>query len=154
ALAVGSFCQHKSWGVGRVKTFDTALNRVVLAFPHNPEHAMHLNYAAESLLPLSAEHIEVRKIRDLAGLKQLASTDPVALVRLVLASHNHAASAERIETTLSGSVIPAPDWKKWWDNAKKQLKRDSHFEVPVKKSEPIVLRSAPVSQQDALLDRF
>jgi transcription elongation GreA/GreB family factor len=149
ALAVGNFCQHKSWGIGRVKTFDTALNRVMLAFPHNPEHAMQLNYAADSLLPLSADHIEVRKQTDLAGLKQL---DPVALVRLVLVSYNHAASADRLEAVLSPAVVP--DWKKWWDNTKKLLKRDNHFELPAKKTEPIILRSAPVSQQDDLLENF
>ena len=48
ALGVGSFCRHKSWGVGRVKIFDTALNRILLAFPHNPEHSMQLNYAADA----------------------------------------------------------------------------------------------------------
>jgi len=154
AFAVGSFCQHKSWGIGRVKSFDASLNRVVLAFPHSPEHPMQLNYAADSLVPLSAEHIEVRKLADLAGLKQLASSDPVALVRTVLVSSHQAASADRIEAILSGSVIPATDWKRWWDNAKKLLKRDSHFDVPAKKTEPVVLRSAPVSQQDDLLETF
>ena len=154
ALGVGSFCQHKSWGIGRVKSFDTALNRVVVAFPHSPEHPMQLNYAADSLGSLNAEHIEVRKLADPAGLQQLAGSDPVALVRAVLLSHHHAASADRIETVLSGSVIPAADWKRWWDNAKKLLKRDSHFEIPAKKTEPIVLRSAPVSQLDELLESF
>jgi transcription elongation GreA/GreB family factor len=152
ALKVGSFCQHKSWGVGRVKTFDATLNRIVLAFAHNPEHAMQLDYAAESLTPLGADHIEVRKQTDLAGLKQLAATDPVALVRAALASYGHRASPDRLEAILSPVVVP--DWKKWWDGTKKLLKRDPHFEVPAKKTEPVVLRSAPVSQQDELLETF
>ncbi len=154
ALGVGSYCQHKSWGVGRVKTFDATLNRVVLTFPHNPEHPMQLNYAADSLLPLSADHIEVRKQTDPAGLKQLAGSDAVALIRAVLLGCNHTASADRIEAVLSGSVIPAGEWKRWWEGAKKLLKRDAHFEVPAKKTEPIVLRGAPVSQQDDLLENF
>ena len=28
ALTVGSYCQHKSWGFGRVKAFDAALNQI------------------------------------------------------------------------------------------------------------------------------
>lgn len=154
AFSVGSFCQHKSWGIGRVKTFDPTLNRIVLSFPHNPEHTMQLEYAADSLAPLSADHIEVRKISDLAGLKQMAATDPVGLVRAVLLGQKHSASADRIESILTGSVVATAEWKKWWDNAKKLLKRDSHFELPAKKTEPIVLRSAPVSQQDELLESF
>src|SRR5207247_582243 len=124
------------------------------AFPHNPDHSMQFEYAAESLRPLSADHVEVRKATDLAGLQQLAASDPVALVRAVLVGHNHAASIEQIEAILAGSVVAASDWKKWWDNAKKLLKRDPHFEVPAKKTEPVVLRSAPASQQDELLENF
>ncbi len=152
ALKVGSFCQHKSWGIGRVKAFDATLNRIVIAFAHNPEHAMQLDYAADSLTPLGPDHIEVRKQTDLAALQQLAATDPVALVRAALASCGHRASAERLEAILSPSVVP--DWKKWWDATKKLLKRDPHFELPARKTEPIVLRSAPVSQQDELLENF
>src|ERR1043166_277955 len=151
ALQVGTFCQHKSWGFGRVKAFDATLGRIVVGFPHNPDHAMQLAYAAESLAPVSADHIDVRKLTDLESLKRLATSDPVALLRIVLLSHNHAATADRIEATVSGSVVPAHDWKKWWENAKKLLKRDPHFEVPSKKGDPIILRLAPVSQQDELL---
>src|ERR1043166_1955245 len=154
ALQVGSYCQHKSWGFGRVKAFDFTLGRIVVGFPHNPDHAMQLAYAADSLTPVSAEHIDVRKLTDLDSLKQLAASDPVALLRIVLLSHNHAATPERIEATLSGSVVPPSDWKKWWETAKKLLKRDPHFELPAKKSDPVVLRTAPVSQQDELVQAF
>ncbi|MCG3146966.1 MAG: Transcription elongation factor GreA [Verrucomicrobiae bacterium] len=154
SLKTGGFCLHKSWGLGQVKQFDTALNRVVVAFPHNPSHAMQLAYAAESLLPVNPDHIEVRKQTDLPGIKQLATTDPIALIRAVLISYNHSATAEKIEATLAGSVIPTPDWKKWWDTTKKLLKRDPHFDVPGKKNEPLVLRSAPVAQQDEFVETF
>ncbi|MEI8314932.1 MAG: GreA/GreB family elongation factor [Verrucomicrobiota bacterium] len=154
ALNAGNFCQHKSWGVGKIKTFDATLNRLVIVFAHNPDHVMQLPYAADSLVPVSADHIDVRKQTDLTGLKQLASADPVALIRLVLAGHNHAASADKIASILTGTVLAADEWKKWWDNAKKLLKRDPQFEVPAKKNEPVILRTAPVSQQDDLLEAF
>ncbi|MEI8064189.1 MAG: GreA/GreB family elongation factor [Verrucomicrobiota bacterium] len=154
ALNTGNFCQHKSWGIGKIKIFDTTLNRLVIAFVHNPDHTMQLAYAADNLIPVSTDHIEVRKQTDLAGLKQLALTDPVALIRLVLAGHNHAASADKIENILIGTVLTTGEWKKWWDAAKKLLKRDPHFEVPAKKNELVILRTAPVSQQDDLLEAF
>jgi transcription elongation GreA/GreB family factor/transcription elongation factor GreA-like protein len=154
ALGVGAFCQHKSWGFGRVKTFDTTLNRIVVAFPHNPDHAMQLPYAAESLAPISADHIEVRKITDMDSLKQLATSDPLDLLRIVLVGYNHAVTADRLETILSGSVIATADWKRWLENVKKLAKRNPHFVWPAKKTNPIVLRAAPVSQQDELLEAF
>ena len=154
ALQTSAFCQHKSWGFGRVKSFDTTLGQIVVNFAHNPSHTMQLAYAAESLAPVSHEHVEVRKITDRDGLKRLAAEDPVALLRLVLLSLNRAATADRIEATLSGSVIPADQWKKWWENARKLARKDAHFDLPAKKTDPIVLRTAPVSQQDEVLESF
>jgi len=151
ALAAGSYCQHKSWGFGRVKNFDAALNRLVVAFPHNPEHAFQLAYAAESLTPVSPEHIEVRKLTDLPALEKL---EPLALLRLALASHNHALTADQLEAVLTPTVIPAGNWKSWWESAKRLAKRDPHFEVPARKNEPVILRTVPVSQQDDLLANF
>ena len=154
ALQPGAFCQHKSWGFGRVKSFDTTLGQIIVSFAHNPSHSMQLAYAADSLEPVGNEHIEARKITDLDGLKRLAAEDPVGLLRNVLLSHNRVATAERIEATLSGSVIPTEHWKKWWESARKLLKKDPHFEVSARKTDPIILRMAPVSQQDELLDAF
>src|SRR5580704_2603698 len=143
ALQPAAFCQHKSWGFGRVKNFDTTLGQVVLAFGHNPSHSMQLAYAADSLTPISQEHIEVRKMTDLDGLKRLSTEDPAALLRQVLLSHNRSATADRIESMLSGSVIPADQWKKWWENVRKLAKKDTHIDLPIKKTDPIVLRTAP-----------
>ncbi|HTS19058.1 MAG TPA: GreA/GreB family elongation factor [Verrucomicrobiae bacterium] len=154
ALQAGTYCQHKSWGVGRVKSFDATLGQIVVGFAHNPSHSMKLAYAAESLTPVGNDHIEVRKLTDLDGLKKLAGENPIAVLRLVLLSQNRAATADRIEGVLSGSVIPPDQWKKWWDNARKLLKKDPHFDLPSKKTEPLILRAAPVSQQDDLLEAF
>jgi len=154
ALQTGAFCQHKSWGFGRVKSFDTTLGQIVLSFAHNPSHTMQLAYAAESLVPVSHDHIDVRKTTDLDGLKRLAADDPVALLRLVLVSLNRVATADRIEATLSGSVIPTDQWKKWWESTRKLARKDAHFDLPTKKTDPIVLRTAPVSQQDEVLEDF
>ena len=69
-LRVGTYCQHKSWGLGYVKSFDTTLGQIVVRFAHNPSHAMKLAYAADSLVPVGNDHIEVRKLTDLDGLKR------------------------------------------------------------------------------------
>jgi transcription elongation GreA/GreB family factor/arginine repressor len=154
ALQTSAYCQHKSWGFGRVKSFDTTLGQIVVSFAHNPSHTMQLAYAAGSLTPVSNEHVEVRKMIDLDGLKRLAADDPIALLRLVLLGLNRSATADRIEATLSGSVVPADHWKKWWENTRKSLKKDTHFDLPAKKTDPIVLRTAPISQQDEIREAF
>jgi len=154
ALQVGSYCRHKSWGCVQVKEFDTALQRIVIAFAHNSNHPMQLVYAADSLGPVNADHVEVRKLTDLAGLKKLAAEEPIELLRDVLVSFNRSATADQIEACLSGSVVESAAWKKWWDNSRKLLKKDPHFELPAKKTLPVILRAAPVSQQDELIEAF
>ena len=46
------------------------------------------------------------------------------------------------------------EFKKWWENTKKALKKDGHFAVPTKKSEPFELREARVSHADQYLENF
>lgn len=154
ALHAGAYCQHKSWGFGRVTAFDTALQRVVVSFPGKPAHPMQLAYAADSLPPVSPDHLEVRKATDLAGLQKLAADDPVAVLRIALLSHDRAATADQIERALVGSVLPAEQWKRWWENTRKLAKKDRHFAWPARKADPVRLRAAPVSQQDELRAAF
>jgi transcription elongation GreA/GreB family factor len=46
------------------------------------------------------------------------------------------------------------DWKKWWDAAKRELKKDGHFQVPLKKTEPIVYQTKETSLKDRLIEEF
>src|SRR5262249_53942075 len=46
------------------------------------------------------------------------------------------------------------DWKKWWEAAKHELKKDGHFLVPLKKNEPILYQVKEVSLQDRLMSEF
>ncbi|MCX7887201.1 MAG: GreA/GreB family elongation factor, partial [Verrucomicrobiae bacterium] len=154
ALTPGSYCHQKSWGFGRVKDFDATLQRLIVSFPHNPDHALQLAYAAECLTPVSESHIEVRKQTDLASLKQLASSDPLALLRLALVSYGNSLTPERLEAILTPAVIAPGDWKKWWENTKRLARLDAHFDVPTRKTEPIRLRAVPGRQQDELLEAF
>jgi transcription elongation factor GreA len=50
--------------------------------------------------------------------------------------------------------IIASDWKKWWEVAKREMKKDGHFLVPLKKNEPVVMREQTISLQDRLVGEF
>jgi transcription elongation GreA/GreB family factor len=152
-LARGGCCHHRSWGFGRITTVDTVFARFTIDFPGKAGHQMDLNFAAESLRPLSQEHILARKATDLDGLRKLAATDHVELLRIVLRSFNGRASADQIMAMLVPDVIKS-DWKKWWEGAKHDLKKDGHFQVPSKKNEPVVFQQQEVTLQQRLLEEF
>jgi transcription elongation GreA/GreB family factor len=147
------FCMHRSWGFGRIKTVDTVFARFMIDFDNKAGHTMDLAFAAESLKPIAKDHILARKASDLDTLRQMAATQHLELVKLVLNSYGGKATADQIQQALVPEVIGS-DWKKWWEAARRELKKDGHFQVPLKKSDPIIYQVKEVSLQDRLMEGF
>jgi transcription elongation GreA/GreB family factor len=152
-LTTSGFCMHRSWGFGRIKTMDTVFARFTIDFSDKPGHTMDLAFAADSLKPIPKDHILARKASDLEGLRQMAATNHLELVKLVVNSYGGKATVEQIHQVLVPDVI-RDDWKKWWDAAKRELKKDGHFQVPLKKTDPIIYQIKEVSLQDRLMGEF
>ena len=152
-LTRSGYCLHRSWGVGKITTVDTVFARFTIDFPGRAGHGMDLGFAAESLKPLAPTHILARKVSDLEGLRQMAALHHLDLIKVVLESFGGRTTIEQVQQVLVPDVI-AEDWKKWWEAAKRELKKDGHFQVPVKKSDPILYQAQEVPLQDRLLAEF
>lgn len=152
-LTDSGFCMHRSWGFGRIKTVDTVFARFTIDFPNKPGHAMDLAFAAESLKPIPKDHILARKSADLDALRQMAALHHLDLIKVVLNSYGGKATVDQIQSVLVPDVI-ADDWKKWWEQAKREMKKDGHFVVPAKKTEPIVYQAQETSMQQRSLTDF
>ncbi|MEY4387336.1 MAG: Transcription elongation factor GreA fused to uncharacterized associated domain [Verrucomicrobiota bacterium] len=152
-LVESGFCSHKSWGFGQIKSVDPVFAKFTIDFTGKPGHTMALNFAAESLKPITKNHILARKATDPRGLAELAAKDHLGLVKLVLESNGDRATQMQIEQMLVPDVIK-DDWKKWWEAAKRELKKSGHFQVPTKKTDPIVYQANEVSMQDRLMENF
>ncbi len=152
-LATSGFCMHRSWGFGRIKAVDTVFARFSIDFPNKPGHTMDLAFAAESLKPIPKDHILARKAADLEGLRQMAALHHLDLIKLVLNSYGGKATIDQIQQVLVPDVI-RDDWKKWWETARREMKKDGHFIVPLKKTEPVLYQAQEVSLQDRLMERF
>ena len=153
-LKPGTFCLHKSWGFGRVAEWNLLLNQIVIDFLSKKAHAMQLQYAADNVNALSAEHFLSRKATDLPGVKALVKSDPTAVVRNILESVGGSATVQQIGEMLLGDVFNETEWKRWWDSTKKLLKTTGYFSVPAKKTEPVQLRGEKVDRADELLQFF
>jgi transcription elongation factor GreA len=153
-LKPDTFCLHKSWGFGRVAEWNLLLNQIVIDFVGKKGHPMQLQYAAENLTPLSADHFLSRKATDLPGVKALVKSDPTAVVRNILESVGGSATVQQIGEMLLGDVFNENEWKRWWDSTKKILKSTGYFAVPAKKTEPVQLRGEKVDRADELLHFF
>jgi len=151
-LVEGGCCTHRSWGFGKIKTVDTVFARFTIDFAGKPGHTMDLAFAAETLKPIPKDHILARKTNDLEGIRQMAAHH-LDLIKLVLNSHGGRATADQIQQVLVPDII-RDDWRKWWETAKREMKKDGHFIVPTKKTEPVVLQMQETSLQDRVLADF
>ena len=152
-LAEKQFAVHRSWGVGRISNWDWLFSKVVIDFHGRPGHPMDVGFAADSLKAIPPHHILAQKFSDLQGLRQIAALDHLKLIRLVLESFGGRATVEQIQQTLVPDVI-TEDWKKWWEVAKKEMKKDGHFQIPTKKTEPILYQEQETALTDRLLADF
>jgi transcription elongation factor GreA len=151
-LIEGGCCTHRSWGFGKIKTVDTVFARFTIDFPGKAGHTMDLSFAADNLKPIPKDHILARKAADIESVRHLAAHH-LDLIKLVLNSYGGRATADQIQAALTPDVI-RDDWKKWWETAKREMKKDGHFIVPTKKTEPVVFQAQETSLQDRTLADF
>ncbi len=153
-LKPGTFCLHKSWGFGRVAEWNLLLNQILIDFQKKKAHPMQLQYAADNLTPIPAEHFLAQKANDLNALKVQLKENATGMMRNILERLGGKATQTQISDWLLGDIFSEPEFKRWWDATKKLLKKEGHFLFPTKKSDPIELRSAPVSRADELITFF
>jgi transcription elongation GreA/GreB family factor len=153
-LKPGTYCLHKSWGFGQVKAWNLLLNQVVVDFESKKHHTMQPQYAADSLQPLPADHFLVRKTTGLDALKTQADNDIPGFFVQLLNGSGGKLTQDQIQKAVTPEVVPEADFKKWWDNAKKILRKDGRFALPTKKTEPISLRERALSYSDELIEAF
>jgi transcription elongation GreA/GreB family factor len=153
-LTPGAFVTHRSWGFGKIAAWELITGQVTIDFGTKKGHPMQLQYAAETLTFIPSEHILARAASDAAAVREQASSDPVGLVRSILADHGGKATVDEISAALVPLVFDATGFKKWFDSAKKKLKTDGHFQIPAKKGDPIILQETAQNPQERLIGQF
>jgi transcription elongation factor GreA len=150
----GAYVVHRSWGFGRIKSYDEGTLRLIIDFEGKKGHPMDPAFCATTMDVLPANHLLVRKETDAAKIAQLVAEDPAQLVVEGLQAYpNNATTAIDLEITLA-QVVGDEKFKKWWTGAKKAVAKDPRVAVPAKKTECYVLRETPVSAEDEILEQF
>lgn len=139
SLEPGVLCYDKTWGFGIVRKADWFYKRVDIDFDRKPEHHMSFGYAAETLELLDDDHLLARRHKDPDGFQALCKDDPAEVVRIALRSFGPLSAAQLAEM-LVPDIVAEDAWKRFWDTARKHLKKDPLVEMPAKRSEPIWLR--------------
>ncbi|HWZ94009.1 MAG TPA: GreA/GreB family elongation factor [Opitutaceae bacterium] len=154
AMEPGAYVVHRSWGFGKIKSYDEAAQKLVFDFDGKKSHAMDPAFCLTTMEVLSPKSLLVRKQTEPARIKELIEKEPVELVVEALASYaNKATTVIDLELTLA-QVVGEDKFKKWWAAAKKHVAKDPRVSVPVKKTECYILRDIPVSAEDEILEAF
>ncbi len=138
ALKPDVLCRDRTWGFGIVRNVDTFYARVAIDFERKSGHTLSLAYAAETLEVLADDHLLARLHRDPDGLRALAQNDPGEVVRAVLRSYGPVTVA-RLQEILVPRLVTGDDWKRFWDAARKGLKKDGLVDIPAKRTDPLRL---------------
>lgn len=151
-LTEAGFCQHKSWGFGRIVSVDVTLGRLNIDFTSKVGHSMDLVFAADSLKPIEKDHIVARKALDPEGLRKEAALHHLEIVKLALRSYGGRATSDQLHAVLQDIV--SSDWKKWWEVARSEMKRNGRFTVPLKKTELIIFQDVEIDIGERLAVEF
>ncbi len=153
-LEPGTYCLHKSWGAGKVASWDLLGDRMMIDFEGKPGHAMKLEFAANSLEPLEEGHVMAKWLSDGDALRAFATEQPAEFCRLALSSFGGSMTLDDWDDMIKGRIIPEGKYRSWWDNAKKEMRKDRQFVVPSKRNAPLELRAADASPTDLLMEEF
>src|ERR1700736_1170733 len=149
-----TFCLHKSWGFGQISSWNLLLNQIMVDFDMKKNHSMQLQYAAETLQPLPDTHIFVRKVNEPAVLRDLATNKVPQLIELVLESFGGKATQDQLQRAISPEIVSEGNFKKWWETAKRAIRKDGRFSLPAKKTEAITIRDESTSFEDEVINLF
>ena len=155
AMAPGNYCVHRSWGFGKIVDYDANEDRIIIDFEEGKQgHAMAPGFCVDKLEILRPDDILVRSRTEPDTVNDMIKNRPVDLVIEILAtSEDRAMMASEIERALARIIGPVK-YKKWWTATKKHLAKDPRVGVPVKKTDPYVLRDEPVKPEEEILEQF
>lgn len=158
AMKIGAYCMHRAWGLGKITGYDAVAERLLVDFPEvgKTAHRMDPGFCAGKLEILPENHLLVRKHTDSATIEKLIKSDPVQLVKEILAvAPDHKMTATEIELVLGRLLGPAK-MKKWWAATKKALQKDPSVGVPAKKEGEFELRDKDdeVSPEREILEEY
>ncbi|MEW6534767.1 MAG: GreA/GreB family elongation factor [Candidatus Auribacterota bacterium] len=155
AFKVNDFCKHNSWGIGLIRDIDFLSKNMTIDFYTKKNHRMDIGLAVNALMKIDVQNISAMKYKDINHLKELAETDPVELVKIVLRSFpDHQASLDDITHALALDIIGEKNWKKWWDKTKNLIKTDQYIVIPEKQKRSFKLMDKPVSIDTKVMKKY
>ena len=155
SFKVGSLVLQKTWGLGKVKRLDYFYKRITVDFKTKKGHQFTYAAAIDMLESAPENHILVFREADPAAFEKLIKEQPGDFVKRVIASNGSSMTLIRLEDyCLQNGFVKQVNWKKFWDSARVELKKDECVVIPLKKTDPIEIKAAAEDYGERWLTAF
>ena len=150
----GSLVLNRAWGLGVVRKLDYFYKRITVDFKTKKGHQFTYAAAIDMLESAPEGHVLVFRHADPAGFEAMFRDRPGDFVKLVLKSYGDMPIVRLEDVCVQNGFVKAVNWKSFWDKARAELRRDACVEIPVKRADPIRLKSAAEDYGDNWLMAF
>ncbi len=139
----------QAWGLGIIKRLDYFYRRITVDFRQRKGHQLSFDAACETLAIAPENHILVTAAADPSRMQAMIKDTPDVFVREMLKSFGDM-SVVRLEELASvhGFIKAGDAWKKFWERARTELRKDKCVEIPTKRTEPIHIKAAVEAYDD------
>ena len=151
----GALVINDTWGVGTVKKLDYFYKRITVDFKTKKGHQFTFAAACDMLEPAPKDHILVLRQVAPADYETLLKEHPGEFLKKVIVSNGSSMTLIMLETFCEKhGLVKEINWKAYWDKARVELKKDACVVIPLRKTDPIEVKSAAEDYGDSWLTNF
>ena len=150
----GSLVLSKAWGLGTVKKLDYFYKRITVDFKTKKGHQFTYAAAVDMLESAPEGHVLVLRQADPAAFDAMLKDRPADFIKLVLKSYGDMPITRLEDVCAQNGFVKSVNWKKFWEGARAELRKDRLVEIPAKRSDPIRLRASVEDYGDNWLTAF
>lgn len=153
SFQLGSLVLSKAWGLGVVKKLDYFYKRITVDFKVKKGHQFSYAAAVDMLESAPMDHILVLRQSDPTAFEALLKK-PAEFVKAVIKSFGEMPIVRLEDVCSANGFVKSVNWKKFWDEARAELRKDKLVEIPVKRTDPIRIKAAAEDYGDSWITAF
>ena len=151
----GALVLQKTWGLGKVRRLDYFYRRITVDFKVRKGHQFTYAAAVDMLEPAPDGHILVFRESDPAAFDTLLKEKPGDFVKRVVRSNGSSMTLIRLEDyCVANGFVKSVNWKRFWESARTELKKDECVVIPLKKTDPIEVKEKSEDYGERWLTAF
>jgi transcription elongation GreA/GreB family factor len=155
-LTPGRVYTHKQFGEGVIRSLDLKAGKVLIDFANEKGRPFNFEGVKQFLTYRAPETFLARRAAAPEGLRDMAESDPVGLVKLALESHNRTLKQGELKSLLLAGLMTDSQWTSWWARVRPQLRLDPYLDTDAKVGAhaTITLRDRPRTLEEEVRDLF